>query len=66
VDEKKAVKYLESQIIDHTLALQLYKLVGGRLVHLEMVVNYIKNQNMDFNGMYGAVCYAGNRLSFSL
>ena len=71
---KEALHYLKSRGFDDKLALRLYELVGGRIVHLESAADDIKIRNWTFDGMYGAynfraahaVCYAENNADFSL
>ena len=54
VSREETVKYLEEgRKLDNKLALQLYELIGGRVVHLEMAADNAKVRNMDFEGMYG-------------
>src|SRR5438046_1751321 len=66
VNREEALKYLEEgRKVDKNLALQLYELTGGRMVHLEMVADNVKVRNMGFKGAYDPECYAGGSLNFS-
>src|SRR4051794_27913285 len=52
VSKKEALHYLDSRGIDNELALKIYELVGGRLVHLVLVADDIKVRNKSFEGTY--------------
>src|SRR2546421_3534491 len=60
MSKTEALEYLKGRKLGNKLALRLYGLVGGRIVHLEMAADYVKDQNMDFDGMYGPVSCAEN------
>ena len=55
VSKEEALQYLRGRKLDDKLALQLYELVGGRMVHLKLAANEIKMKNKSFHGMYAYV-----------
>jgi len=52
VSEQEALNYLRGRELDEKVALQIYELVGGRMIQLESAANDIKVQNREFDGMY--------------
>ena len=60
VSREEALQYLNGRGIDDQLALQIYELVGGRLVHLKLAVEEASN-NMTSQGMCG--CSIRSKLS---
>jgi hypothetical protein len=63
VSKEEALQYLKLQKINEEQAAQIYRLVGGRMVHLKSIADDIK-ENRTFEGMC-TVCYAENMVSFS-
>jgi len=61
VSEDEALHYLKLRKIDDKQAIQIYQLVGGRMVHLTRLADQIEDGNT-LEGM----CTAENRVSFSL
>ncbi len=51
--EQEALQYLKLWGIDDREAAKIYKLVGGRIIHLRIVANEIKDHNK-LEGMYEA------------
>ena len=43
---------MEGRKVENKLALKLYELTGGRMVHLELAADEIKKRNKSFEGMY--------------
>ena len=54
MSEAEALEYLKIRDIDNKEAAQIFKLVGGRMIHLKQVVDRIKEKET-FEGMY-TVC----------
>jgi hypothetical protein len=63
VSKEEALQYLKLQKINEEQAAQIYRLVGGRMVHLKSIADDIK-ENRTFEGMC-TVYYAENMVSFS-
>jgi hypothetical protein len=62
VSKEEALEYLKLWKIEEEQAAQIYGLVGGYMLHLELIATEIKN-NHTFEGMCTAY-YAENRVSF--
>ena len=52
---KEALQYLKLLGIDSEKAIEIYELVGGRMVHLNLAAKEVKKKNKRVQGMY-AVC----------
>ena len=53
MSREEALQYLDCRKVDNELALKLYELIGGRMVHLELAADEVKKRNKSFEGMYG-------------
>jgi hypothetical protein len=62
VSKEEALQYLKLRKIDEEQAAQIYKLAGGRMIHLKTIADEIKSTTLE--GMCTA-CYAEDRVSFS-
>ena len=71
MSEKEALDYFKCRGLSDELALNLYELVGGRVVHLEFAAKLareladIKDQNKIFEGTYRDII-CRNNVGFSL